>query len=71
MSIEDPAAVKARAEARFKVAAEKKQQADDAMAQERARQQAVLDRTGKLKAQRLAKEEAERADDKPKRARRS
>ena len=38
----------------------KQQQTEEAMAQERARQQALLNRTEKLKAQRLAKEEADK-----------
>ena len=37
--------------------AQKQRQLDEAMTQERERQQAVLDRTEKLKAQRLAREE--------------
>ena len=40
--------------------AQKQRQLDEAMTQERARQQAVLDRIEKLKAERLAREEADR-----------
>ena len=41
--------------------AQKQRQLDEGMTQERARQQAVLERTEKLKAQRLAREEADPA----------
>ena len=54
---------KARAAERAEQKLLKQQQTDEAMAQERARQQAVLDRTEKLKRQRLAKKETERSSD--------
>ena len=38
--------------------AQKQRQLEEAMTQERERQQAVLDRTGKLRAERLAREDA-------------
>jgi len=64
----DPETKKARGAARAEVKARQEQQLDDGMAQERARQQTVLDKTAKLKAQRLARQEEERrraSDEKP------
>ena len=48
--------------------AQKQRQLDEGMTQERERQQAMLDRTERLKAQRLAREEADRSHNDPKSA---
>src|SRR4051795_9255774 len=61
-----PDEAKARSELRVQAKAEKEQHLEDALAQERARERAVLDRTEKLKAARLAKEKAEALKRKPK-----
>ena len=49
----------ARAAQVARAKAQKQRQLDEAMAQERLRQQAVLDRTEKLRAERLAREEGD------------
>ena len=57
----DREAREARAAEVAQAKAQKQRQLDEAMAQERGRQQAVLDRTEKLRAERLAREEADRS----------
>ena len=52
---------RARAEAKFQAATKKRADADAVHSEHRKQQEAVLDRTAKLKALRLAKEAAENA----------